>query len=215
LETLATWKYVALMGALFSATATWRVAPCWARWLCGQIGVATLAEGTALWYYYGLGLSTYWIYNLYLALNFCLLAVLLWEVGGRSSRARIESLTGLLFFGAMYVYDLTTGGFFDSFVSRALVVGGFALAVQSSLALYRMLDDPTPLPQRPLFWALLSLVLFYLCATPLFGLQNFLVARDSPILPVLGMVRDLVFIVHYGLFTYSLIAIRRKHAKAP
>ncbi len=215
METLATWKYLALLGALFAAMATWRVAPCWARWLCGQIVVATLTESTALWCAYGLGRSTYAVYNLYLALNFCLLAFMLWEVGGRTSRARRESWIGLLLFGAMYAYDLMTGGFFDSFVSRALVVGGLALAVQSSMALYRMLDDPTPLPQRPLFWALLSIVLFYLCVTPLFGLQNFLVARDSTIMPVLGVVRDLLFIVHYGLFMFSLIAIRLKPVNAP
>jgi hypothetical protein len=195
--------------ALIAAVLAWLLTGAPRRGWAGPLGalllLAAAVEGTGR-SLAARGIANLWLYNGYMVLDYGLMAAVLWELGGRTVRVRREVLAGAAVFGAAYAVEVATRPFDTRFLSNALVIGGFTLAVQAALGLYRLLDDgAAPLPARAAFWLLVAIALYSVAVTPVLGLHNFLRERNPVLAGRMQDLNDVLFALRYGLLAVALV----------
>jgi hypothetical protein len=204
--------------ALIAAVVAWLLAGAPRRGWAGRLGALLLlaaaveATGRAMALR---GIPNLWLYNGYIAVEYALWALVLWELGGRTARARREVLAGAVVFAAAYAAEAAVRPFNTDFHTNALVIGGFTLAVQAALGLYRQLDDGVePLPRRPAFWVLLAIALYSVAVTPVLGLFNYLVERNPDLARRMQDLNDVLYLLRYGLLALALV-VRWRNERMP
>lgn len=187
--------------------------PPWARWLGYQLCLALVVELTAE-HLSRSGVMNHWVYNVYAPLEFLLIGGLFLAVEGdrRSVRLRLGICTLLFFAG--FLIDLVSKGTVQVFASNAVIFGGALIALNTGIALIHCSrTSPVPLYRLPEFWALIGLLMYFLCFLPVFGLYNHLVERNPALAMRVYGINMLLYILRYALAATSLVMLRIHRAR--
>jgi hypothetical protein len=77
------------------------------------------------------------------------------------------------------------------------------------VVMFRLADTSTVrLARLPAFWMLLSVMLYFLCIIPVFGLHNYFAVRNAQLARVIYPMNDVLFMLRYGLFAWSMVLLR-------
>jgi hypothetical protein len=209
---LATLKLLSLP---FALGAWW-----WARrnterwWLPAgiQLMLALVVESTAQWLKWA-HRPNYAVYNLYMVLEFATLTWMVMSIPRPSRTSRWLALLSLTLFGAVYAwqwYLQHTSVEPPAFLHLALMVGGTLLALQSILALHRLVEEgPVHPSDNAAIWMLASTCLYFISAAPL--LMAVLHLSDGSKIVALSLLdlNDLFFLLRYGLIFLGLLFLER------
>ena len=208
---LATFKFVIIPLALVAWWWARKGAPPW--WLPAgvQLLLALLAESLAAWLLYH-ERPNHQVYNIYMALEFASLSWLVASIPkpDRSS-IRIALVCALLFF-AVYGVEWYRGSMSDdaTLFHLALNAGGILLALQSVLALHRLVQSgPVDAMNNGAIWVLAATCLYFISASPLLGGVIHFSHSEPQIALALLDVNDVLFVLRYGLCLVSFIVLRR------
>jgi len=201
-------KHLLFLPALF---AWWRVGPLrprWAQWagaqLVASIAVEVIGLATRMQ-----GINNQWIYNLYLVVEFTTLCAMILCLAPDRNRARVRTVVGVVVYAVAVVVNVRSNGSVRVFATQALLVGGLVLALLALVVMYRLADTSTVrLARLPAFWMLLSVMLYFLCIIPVFGLYNYFAVRNEQLARVIYSMNDVLFVLRYGLFAWSMVLLR-------
>jgi hypothetical protein len=208
MDLLSLLKHLLFLPALF---AWWRVGPLrprWAQWagvqLLASIAMEVIGLSTRLQ-----GINNQWMYNVYLVVEFTTLCAMILCLAPDRNRALVRTVVGGVVYAVAVVVNVRSNGSVRVFASQALLVGGLVLALLALVVMYRLADTSTVrLARLPAFWMLLSVMLYFLCIIPVFGLHNHFAARNPQLARLIYPMNDVLFMLRYGLFAWSMVLLR-------
>ncbi len=213
---LLRYKEVMLLPALLAFLAVGGKRPLWAKWLGAQLIAATIIEFIGI-LTRASGIANHGMYNLYMVIEFATL----WEMIGTAS-ARDDALlrwcrVGSIATALVWILDLSQKGTLHEVSTNTLIISGALLATAAAFASFLYMRSTfTPLRREPLFWALLSVVAYFMCFVPVFGLYNHYRIRNLELATVLLELNDWLFLLRYSLVCVSMVLlvrqVKNKHA---
>lgn len=212
MDFLLRYKEAMLLPALLAWLATGGKRPLWARWLGVQVIAAIVVEAVGM-YTRARGSANHGIYNAYMVIEFATLWGVVASVPlNTKSIARLSAI-GFAATVLVWVLDLSRKGSFAILSTNTLIIGGTLLALAACGAMYAFMRQTfSPLHREPLFWALLSIVAYFMCFVPVFGLYNHFSIRNEELAYKLLILNDWLFVLRYTLVCVSLVLMTR-HAR--
>lgn len=184
---------------------SWRRARFGARTalLGGQLVVALLAEAYG-GYAAAHGIHNIWMYDLYVPVEFGLLAGYVGAQMKRWWKTKALAVLAVLF---VLVYALELRAAMpEQFVSRSYMLSSIILGLAFIAVLYDMSDQvDIPLQRSPRFWAYLGMVAFFLGSIPLLGLWNVITLKAPQSAPRLYAINHVLFTLRYGLIIVAAV----------
>ena len=215
MEFLADWKDLMLLPAILAWLALGRRQPAWVHWAGAQVCLAIVFELFGK-FTSACNVSNHWAYNIYMFLEFGMLSMILFHMPFAPRYIRGQLLFCALLFITVFLWDSHVHHSFFEFSTNALIVGGLLLAAQAFLALLRISTrgESAPLGRGDV-WALLSIMLSFLCFVPSFGLYNYLTGLSEERANDLLTINDVLFILRYGLVSLGFLLVHRTDKAAP
>ena len=182
----------------------------WVRYIGPLLGLGFVIEMVAKWFGQH-GLNNHLLYNGYFMLDFAVITWMLYRTfPGAMGLHRLIAGANIVVFATL-IWELWDHGTPHLLATKALIIGGFMLGLLAVRALFTLVrESDVPVHRRPLFWILLSIMVYYLSFIPIFGLYNYLVANHSPIVFELNKVNSILFLTRYGLVLTGLILLYRQ-----
>ncbi len=137
-----------------------------------------------------------WIYNIYIPLDFLLLALLATPSFKPRLRRMLTVTSAVLCAGALTIAFTDPGRIFinDIFLFGALLS---VLLLTVSLFTHATKSDG-PLFREPFFWLMMGQLVYFGGMLPYNGLLNYLMVRDAPLAERLSFINPLLATVRYG-----------------
>ena len=213
MEVVGDYKELVLLAALVVwALARRRTTGPWYPWLGVLLLASIVAELMGKWFA-AYGLNNHVLYNAYFVVEFGVIMVLLCRTWPRSQvlHRMIAGAVALLF--PVLVLDLWLHGSVHVLVTNALIIGGFLIGILAAKALFMLVQESdVALHRLPLFWVLLSFMVYYLTFIPIFGLYNYLSQHESTVAFELSNFNNVLFLIRYGLVLVGLVMLCRQSA---
>ena len=209
---LATLKLLSLPFALW---AWWNARRTNVRWWLPagiQLMLALTTEVLALWVTWE-SLPNHAVYNAYMLLEFATLTWMVMSIPRPSPTSRRLALLSLLLFTALYGWQWNVQRILDeepALFHFALIGGGTLLALQSILALHRLVQEGPVHPSgNAAIWMLASTCLYFISAAPLLVSVLHFNSTNEVLATTLYNLNDLLFMLRYGLIFLGLIFLER------
>lgn len=182
----------------------------WVRYIGPLLGLGFVIEMVAKWLGHQ-GLNNHLLYNGYFLLDFGVITWMLYRsFPGATGLHRLLAGAGLMLLPTL-LWDLWSNGTPHLLFTKTLIIGGFMLGLLAVIALFMLVrGSEVPVHRRPLFWILLSIMVYYLSFIPIFGLYNYLVTNHSPIVFEVNKVNSILFLTRYGLVLTGLVLLYRQ-----
>lgn len=139
-----------------------------------------------------------WLYNLYVPLEFYLLAIMAERILNKRWSTALAAVGGAGY-AALYLYEVTREGAFDLLDSRSTLL---AYAIQTVLYAALLIElaerTTTVLWREQRFWVFLSVFLFMGPVIPYVGMMNEVYQRDAMLANSLFLIVDVLFILRYS-----------------
>ena len=202
MEVVGDYKELVLLAALVVwALARRRTTGPWYPWLGVLLLASIVVELMGKWFA-GYGLNNHLL---------GVIMVLLCRTWPRSQvlHRMIAGAVALLF--PVLVVDLWLHGSVHVLVTNALIIGGFLIGILAAKALFMLVQESdVALHRLPLFWVLLSFMVYYLTFIPIFGLYNYLSKHESTVAFELSNFNNVLFLIRYGLVLVGLVLLYRQ-----
>lgn len=209
---LATLKLLSLPFALW---AWWKARHTNARWWLPagiQLMLALMTEVLALWVTWEY-LPNHAVYNAYMLLEFATLTWMVMSIPRPSPTSRRLALLCLPLFLAVYAWQWNMQRIMDeepALFHFALMGGGTLLALQSILALHRLVQEgPVHPSSNAAIWMLASTCLYFISAAPLLMAVLHFNSANEVLAGTLYDLNDLLFMLRYGLMFLGLLFLKR------
>jgi hypothetical protein len=204
-----------LLSLPFALGAWW-----WARrstagwWLPAglQLMLALAAESAALWLKWEQR-PNHAVYNGYMLLEFASLTWMVMSIPRPSPASRRLALLCVPLFLAVYGWQWSLQYGSDEapeLFFLALMVGGTLLALQSILALHRLVEEgPVNPAGNAAIWMLASTCLYFISAGPLLVAVLHFARSDEQLANTLLDLNNLLFMLRYGLIFLGMLFLER------
>lgn len=154
-----------------------------------------------------------WLYNLYIPLEFYLLAYM----AHRSSARRWSTaltLVAVLGFTVLFIEEQYSPGPFHLLNAHSTLLAWAVLTVLYATLLVQLAENCTSaLWKEQRFWVYLSVLLFVGPAIPYVGLLNMMHARDPELAGRLFLIVDILFFLRYGTALIGGLTLRTQHPR--
>lgn len=216
MDLLARYKELVLLLTVVAWCFTWRTGrPAWWPWLGIQLCLALVVELFGKWLG-DLGVANHLLYNSYLFTEFMLtVGLVLRSLPMRPRAIEYAAAVALIVFCGAFAWDLVSHGTWKVFATNALIVGGFMIGSLATLALFVLARTSSgTLYRLPVFWVLLSFLVYFLCIAPVFGLYNYLIDHNPALAVRIYVINDVLFVLRYVLVIIGLLILRRTQRAA-
>ncbi|HNR55242.1 MAG TPA: hypothetical protein PKJ19_08755 [Flavobacteriales bacterium] len=200
---------------LLAAFVLWLVARgrsdrAWVRYIGPLLGLGFAIEMAGKWLGHQ-GLNNHLLYNAFFLLDFGVISWMLYRsFPGAPGLHRLLAGAGIMLLPTL-LWDLWSNGTPYLLATKTLIIGGFLLGLLAVIALFELVrESAVPVHRHPLFWILLSIMVYYLSFIPIFGLYNYLVANHSQIVFEVNKVNSVLFLTRYGLVLVGLVLLYRQ-----
>lgn len=215
MQVIGTYKELVLFGTV----AVWfllrkRSEEVWLPWLGALLIAVLFAElsGKAL---ANKGVNNHFLYNVVFVVEFSLITRMIYITWQRATNLRRNILIAIAIIVPVLAWDLWAHGSAHYLATNALIIGGLLLGIISAQALFVLVRESiVPLHREPLFWVLLSIMVYYLTFIPIFGLYNYLIAQNSPIAFQLNDINNVLFVIRYGCVLTGLVMLYRQATRS-
>jgi hypothetical protein len=204
-----------LLSLPFALWAWWNARHTNARWWLPagiQLMLALVAEPLAMWLMWE-ARPNHGVYNLYMVLEFTTLTWMVMSIPHPSRGSRRLALLTMLLFLAVYGWQWNVQritGAEPALFHYALIGGGTLLALQSILALHRLVrEGPVHPAGNAAIWILASTCLYFISAAPLLVAVLHFEQSNIGIALMLLDLNDLLFMLRYGLMFLGLLFLKR------
>lgn len=200
---------------LFAALLVWglvqrRSRAAWLPWI-GALLALELAVEVAAKVMGQRGINNHLLYNVYFAVEFGLIVWFLHTHWPQARTLRRTVRAAALLFAPVLVWDIWAHGSPHYLATNALIIGGFLLGGLTAQALFIMVRvSAGPVHREPLFWVLLSIMVYYLAFIPILGLYNYLVFHNPDLAMRIYSINPLLFVLRYGLVLLGLVMVLRQ-----
>ncbi len=211
MNVLGTYKELVLVAALFAwFIARRRASQKWFPWV-GALLILEFTVEIVAKLLSSRGINNHLAYNVFFAVEFVVIARLLYINWPEARHLRRVVQVAVAIFLPTLVWDLGSHDSPHYLATNALIIGGLLLGAISAKALFVLARESiVPLHREPLFWVLLSIMVYYLTFIPIFGLYNYLIAQNSPITFQLNYINNVLFVIRYGSVLTGLVMLYRQ-----
>jgi hypothetical protein len=157
------------------------------------------------------GINNHVLYNAYFVIDFGVIAWLLYRTFPDAPNLHRMITAAIILLVPILVWDLWSNGTLHLLATKALIIGGFLLGLLTVHSLFILVRESSiALHHQPLFWMLLSIMVYYLSFIPIFGLYNYLVANNSTVAFEMSNINNVLFLLRYGLVLVGLVLLVRQ-----
>lgn len=152
------------------------------------------------------GVSNHSIYNIYLIFDFiAIMSLMMLMVNMKKWGFKLFLVSAPVL--GLFFWELLIQKQDFVFATVTLIVSGFALALMAVIALIILNNREEKLIiYRGEFWVLSSIMLYFLCISPIFGLIE-MFSLDNSHVGILYFANDILFVLRYVLLGIGLIII--------
>jgi hypothetical protein len=209
MKVLLLYKELVLLPALLAFWVAGRKRPIWAQWLGLQLLAAAITEGIG-YYTRDHGIHNHGLYNVYMIVEFLALWAMVGSIPLEHRTLMYVCAVGFSITLVVWIIDLIAEGDFSHISTNTLIIGGALLAGVACASVYSYMRSTfSPLHREAPFWALLSVVVYFMCFIPAFGIYNYISEHNAGVAQRVLVLNDVLFILRYVLVCISLILLTR------